>query len=81
MSIDLDCGVDYKKLKETVLGSLKPSQHKLIDQALRGLELGNKRPTQMVGKIRRRFSNIGLMVDSTTCHSFGASRSRKLNTG
>ena len=63
VSIDLECEVDYEKLKETVLGSLKPSQHELIDQALRGLELGNKRPTQMVGEIRRRFSDIGLKVD------------------
>ena len=55
VSIDLDGGVDYEKLKETVLGSLKPSQHELIDQALRGLELGNKHPKQMVGEFGDAF--------------------------
>ena len=63
MNIDLDCEKKYKVLKEAVLASLKPNQHELIDQALRGIELGDKRPTQMVGEIRRRFSDIGLEVE------------------
>ena len=63
MNIDLDCEKKYEVLKEAVLASLKPNQHELIDQALRRVELGDKRPTQMVGEIRRRFSYIGLEVE------------------
>jgi len=63
VNIDLDCGGNYDQLKENVLSSLKPNQHELIDQALRGLELGEKRPTQMVGEIRRRFQDIGLEAE------------------
>ena len=63
INIDLDGDGQYETIKEAVLTSLKPNQHELIDQALRGVELGNKRPTQMVGEIRRRFSDIGLEVE------------------
>lgn len=63
INIDIDTCSDYEKLKEAVLLSVKPNQHELIDQALRGVELGDKRPTQMVSEIRRRFSQIGLEAE------------------
>ena len=63
INIDPDGDGQYETIKEAVLTSLKPNEHELIDQALRGVELGNKRPTQMVGEIRRPFSDIGLEVE------------------
>jgi len=56
---------DYDVLKGEILNSLKANKHILIQQALNTVEMGNKRPTQFVNEIKRRFSEIGLAPDDT----------------
>ena len=66
-----------KSWKRLFWGSFKTSQHELIDQALRGTELGNKRPATFLWH-----RTEGWREDpnsSTTCHSFVTSRSWKLD--
>lgn len=54
---------DYEKLKEEILSSLKQNKHLLIEQALSRVEIGDKRPTQLVVEIKKRFSDIGLPAE------------------
>lgn len=54
---------NYDELKNEILNNLKANKHVLIQQALNTVELGNKRPTQFVSEMKRRFSEIGLAPD------------------
>ena len=60
---------DYDKLKEAVLDGLKANRHQLIEQALAAVELGSRRPTQLVNDIRKRFVEIGLKPDDNIIKS------------
>lgn len=68
-NLSLDEGLDYGKLKETVLNSLKANKHQLIDEALSTIQLGDKRPSQLVVEIKRRFSEIGMTPDDSIIKS------------
>lgn len=50
----------YETLKAEVINSLKENKHQLIEKALSTMSLGNKRPTQLVVEIRKRFTDIGM---------------------
>ena len=50
----------YEDLKSSILEGLKANRHQLIEQALAAVELGRKRPTQLVNEIKKRFCDIGL---------------------
>ena len=71
---DLACDLDfpekdYESLKEKVLDYLKANKHELIEQALSTLDLGDKRPTQFVTEMKRRFSEIGIKADDDVVKS------------
>ena len=59
----------YPELKEAILNSLKGNKHELITQALSTMSLGDKRPSQLVTEIKRRFEEIGLAVDDAIVKS------------
>jgi len=69
MNLNLDDEADYNKLKETVINSLKANKHQLIEEAMAALELGDKRPSQLVNEIRRRFVDIGVTPEDTIIKS------------
>ena len=60
---------DYDALKLSVLDSLKANRHQLIEEAMAAMELGDRRPSQLVNEIRRRFSEVGVHVDDTIVKS------------
>lgn len=66
ISDDIDT---YESIRSAVLDNLSANKHHLIEQALSALELGDKRPTQLVSEIKRRFSDIGLTADDTIIKS------------
>ena len=49
-------------LKQAVIKHLKANSHELIERALSAMELGDKRPSQLVNEVKRRFSEKGLKV-------------------
>ena len=59
----------YDALKEAVISYFTANKHQLIEKALSAIELGDKRPTQLVNEIRRRFSEIGLKADDSIIKS------------
>ena len=65
---DIACDViteDVKKyddLKQAVIRHLKANRHQLIERALSAIELCDKRPSQLVYKVKRLLSEIGLRV-------------------
>lgn len=59
----------YDNLKAEILRSLKANKHLLIEQALSRIELGDKRPTQLVLDIKRRFTEVGMQVDESIIKS------------
>ena len=59
-NLNITTEMEYPALKEQVLESLKANKHHLIEQALSAVSLGDKRPTQLVTDIQRRFAVIGL---------------------
>ena len=61
--------VGYEDLKKAVLDHLKANKHELIEQALAAVELGDKRPSQLVADIKKRFNDIGLKADDTIIKS------------
>ena len=64
LACDLDFpDTNYETLKKAVLDHLKANKHELIEQALSTLDLGDKRPSQFVTEVKRRFSDIGLTAD------------------
>ena len=50
--------VGYEDLKKAVLDHLKANKHELIEQALAAVELGDKRPSQLVADIKKRFNAV-----------------------
>jgi len=68
-NLPFDEDSSYENLKKAVLDSLTANKHQLIEQALSAVELGNKRPTQLVVEIKRRFTEIGLTPDETIIKS------------
>jgi len=68
-NLPIDDDMTYEALKKAVLDSLTANKHQLIEQALSAVELGNKRPTQLVVEIKRRFAEIGLTPDEAIIKS------------
>lgn len=66
--IDLDTE-DYTSLKASVLEALRANRHQRIEEALAAVELGDRRPSQLVTDIKRRFSEVGLQVDDSIIKS------------
>ena len=65
----IDNASTYEALKEAILDNLKGNKHELINQALSAMTLGDKRPSQLVTEIKRRFEDIGLAVDDAIVKS------------
>ncbi len=65
----IDLATTYEALKDAVLNNLKGNKHELIGQALSTMTLGDKRPSQLVHEIKRRFEDIGLAVDDAIVKS------------
>jgi len=63
MNVSLPTKPNYAELKKNVLDSLKKNRHVLIEEALSTLELGDRRPTQLVRDIQRRFNDVGIPAD------------------
>lgn len=66
--IGLD-GSNYDELKTAVLDMLKANRHLLIEEALAAVELGDRRPTQLVMDIKRKFNEVGLQADDSIIKS------------
>ena len=71
---DVACDVDmdvtsYETLKSAVLSNLKKNRHQLIEEALATVELGDRRPSQLVNDIQRKFKDVGLAPDDTIVKS------------
>ena len=56
---------EYYQLKKAVLDHLQANKHQLKKLALSALEIGDKRPSQLVSGIKKRFQEIGLKADDT----------------
>lgn len=69
MNIITDDGEDYDALKDAVLKSLRANKHELIEKALSSIELEDRRPSQLLIEIKRRFAEIGLTPDDTIIKS------------
>ena len=52
-----------------MLDHLKASKHEKIEQALAAVEIGDKRSSQLVAHIKKRFKDIGLKADETISKS------------
>ena len=52
-----------KDLKQAVIRHLKANIHELIERARSAMELGDKRLSQLVNEVKRRFLMIGLKDD------------------
>ena len=50
-------------LKQAVITHLKANSHELIERPLSAMELGDKRPSQLVNEDKRWFAEIGLKAD------------------
>ena len=59
----------YEDLKKAILTSLQANKHIRIEEALATLHIGDKRPTQFVSEIKRRFNDVGLGVDDAIIKS------------
>jgi len=68
-NLSISANQDYDELKKQILDGLKENKHTLIDKALSAIELGDRRPTQLVNEIKRRFSEIGLPIDDNIVKS------------
>ena len=60
---------DYVTLKASVLDNLRANKFQLIEDALAAVELGDRRPSQLVLDIKRRFSDVGLTADDAVVKS------------
>lgn len=60
---------NYEALKSAVTEMLRANRHQRIEEALAAVELGDRRPTQLVTDIRRRFTEVGLQVDDSIVKS------------
>jgi len=69
MNLVLDDSENYEDLKKSVLSSLKANKHELIERALSSIDLNDRRPSQVLVEIKRRFSEIGLTPDETIIKS------------
>lgn len=69
VACDAPITTDYAVLKAAVLESLRANKHQLIEDALAAVELGDKRPSQLVNDIKRRFADVGLKVDDAIVKS------------
>jgi hypothetical protein len=67
-NVDLSIN-DYDALKVAVIDSLKANRFELIERAMAALELGDRKPSQLVIEIQRRFSEVGIEVDETIVKS------------
>lgn len=61
--------VDYDALKAAVLDNLRANRFQLIEDALAAIDLGDRRPSQLVMDIKRRFSDVGLKADDAIVKS------------
>jgi len=68
-NVNITDSMEYTALKEQILSNLKANKHVLIQQALNTIELGDRRPSQLVAEITRRFSEIGLKPDDSIVKS------------
>jgi len=59
----------YEDLKSAVINYLKANKHQLIETALSAIELGDKRPSQLVNAVKKRFAEIGLKADDAIIKS------------
>jgi len=64
-NISITGGAVYSELIKSVLNSLKENIHLLIEKALSSIDLGDKRPFQLVLEIKRRFLDIGFRPDES----------------
>jgi len=69
IGLDVDDTCDYDKLKAAILKGMKANKHELIEQALSKMTLGDKKPSQLVSEIRRRFAEIGITADEAIVKS------------
>jgi len=53
----------YENLKKAIIEHLKASRHELIQRAMAEIDLGDKKPTQVVAEMKRRFTEIGLRAE------------------
>jgi len=67
--VNITSNFSYQSLKSEVLNNLKENKHLLIDKALSAMELGDKRPSQLVCEIKRRFTDIGITIDESIVKS------------
>ena len=51
------------------MNDLQANKHQFIEQVLYAFELGDKRPSQLVSDIKKRFRKIGLKADDTLVKS------------
>jgi len=68
-NLTITANTNYEDLKEEILKSLKANKHLLIDKALSVVELGDKRPSQLVNDIKRRFLDISITPDDNIIKS------------
>lgn len=61
--------ISYNSLKASVISGIKANRHQLIEEALATVELGDRRPTQLVTDIQRKFRDVGLVPDDTIIKS------------
>ena len=52
-----------------MVDSLKANHHQLIEKALSAVELGDKRPAQLVVEIKKRFADIRITPDQAIIKS------------
>ena len=60
VNLAIDDLTEYEPIKKAVLESLLANKHELIEQALAAIDLGEKRPTQAVVEIKRKFNDVGI---------------------
>jgi len=69
MNLILSDNEDYEELKKAVLTSLKANKYDLIEKALSSIELADRKPSQILIEIKRRFADIGLTPDDAIIKS------------
>jgi len=65
---DIACDIEadvitYDDIKSKLVNNMKANKHKLIEEALEKMDLGEKRPSQLVSEIKRKFADIGIKAE------------------
>ena len=68
-NLAIDDVEDYDTLKKNIIENLSANKHQLIEEALRTLSLGDKKPSLFVNELKRKFSEVGLAPDDTIMKS------------